>query len=437
MDEQSEHGARILIVDDTLQNIQVLGTILRERDYQLNVAQNGRQALESVQKVKPDLILLDVMMPEMDGFETCQHLKADPATRDIPIIFLTAKVETDDIVRGFELGADDYVTKPFNQIELLRRVEAHLELSLLRQNLEKVVAERTEQLAQTNRIYSLFVPREFLRILGRDNILEVQLGDQVGMEMTVLFSDIFAFTTLSEGMDPEENFRFINDYLSRVSPVIRRHSGFIDKYMGDGIMALFPGGPDDAVRAAVGMQQEVSRFNADRVDAGLFPIRIGIGLHTGNLMLGVIGEEERMDTTVISDVVNVAARLEGLTRRYGVGVVLSEHTLAAVEDQDNYSHRCLEKVQVQGKNEPIRVYEVFDGDSPEQVDVKENTRADFEEAVDLYYAREFTQANLRIARVLSESPDDKVVHILQQRIAQAIANGVPADWTGVEVLTEK
>ena len=139
-------GSRILIVDDTVKNIQVLGTILKQEGYQLNVAQNGKQALDVVSKVHPDLILLDVMMPEMDGFEACEHLKNDPETADIPVIFLTAKIETDDIVKGFELGAVDYVTKPFNPTELLVRVDTQLSLYNLRRKLEDLVAERTVQL---------------------------------------------------------------------------------------------------------------------------------------------------------------------------------------------------------------------------------------------------------------------------------------------------
>ena len=152
---EAKQNARVLIVDDTLQNIQVLGTVLREQGYQLNVAQNGLQALDMVQKVLPDLILLDVMMPELDGHETCKRLKADPQTRDIPVIFLTAKVETDDIVKGFEMGAIDYITKPFNATELLRRVETHLELSMLQKDLEHQVEEKTAQLLQAQKMESM------------------------------------------------------------------------------------------------------------------------------------------------------------------------------------------------------------------------------------------------------------------------------------------
>ena len=130
--ESPAQDARLLLVDDTPQNLQVLGTILRQQGYKINVAQHGRQALEVAQKTPPDLILLDVMMPEMDGLEACRHFKADPRTRDIPIIFLTAKTAAEDIVQGFEAGGVDYVAKPFNPAELLKRVQTHLELKAAR-----------------------------------------------------------------------------------------------------------------------------------------------------------------------------------------------------------------------------------------------------------------------------------------------------------------
>ena len=177
MTEQNK-AERVLIVDDTLQNIQVLGTVLREQQYQINVAQDGLQALEMVAKVPPDLILLDIMMPGMDGFETCKRLKADEKTREIPIIFLTAKVETEDIVHGFELGAVDYVTKPFNSTELLARVKTHLtmqgmrkELKAYNEQLEQMVAERTAELQVAHRKLQLQV-RE---LDGRDRLGHAQM----------------------------------------------------------------------------------------------------------------------------------------------------------------------------------------------------------------------------------------------------------------------
>jgi DNA-binding response OmpR family regulator len=179
MSEGSAKGARVLIVDDTIQNIQVLGTVLREENYQINVAQNGLQALDVVTKVTPDIILLDVMMPELDGFGTCERLKADPATRDIPIIFLTAKVETEDIVHGFELGAVDYVTKPFNATELLARVHTHLEIQRLQRELqeyndklEQKVEERTAEVVAAH----AQLQRQVKELEGRDRLSNAQMS---------------------------------------------------------------------------------------------------------------------------------------------------------------------------------------------------------------------------------------------------------------------
>ncbi len=171
---------------------------------------------------------------------------------------------------------------------------------------------------------SRFLPSEFIVQLGRADVTELALGDHVLQRMTVLFADIRSFTTLSESMTPDENFRFLNAYLSHLGPVIREHRGFIDKYIGDGIMGLFPGPADDGIQAAVALQLKLSEFNDERNWAGFAPIRCGVGVHRGDLMLGTIGEAERMDTTVIADVVNLASRIEGLTKLYGARVLVSQ-----------------------------------------------------------------------------------------------------------------
>ena len=444
MNPQIVKDACVLIVDDTLKNIQVLGTVLKRKGFNILVAQNGKQALKLAKSSPPDLILLDVMMPEIDGFETCKQLKKGETTKDIPVIFLTAKVEETDIVKGFEMGGVDYITKPFNPSELLARVDTHLTLRFLQKNLESLVAQRTEEvvhtndrLQQTNEIYSRFVPREFLHLLKHESITDIRLGDQIELEMTILFSDIVSFTNISEKMSPKENFGFVNQFLSQVSPVIREHHGFVDKYMGDGIMALFPGTADDAVAAAVGMMNVVNRLRVNSQKTGQQPISIGIGLHTGRLMLGVIGEENRMETSVISNSVNLAARLESLTRRYKVGIVISEQTLLKLKNKDGYLNRCLEKVQVKGMNEPVTVYEIFDADGKDNIERKSKTKSEFEKALSLFWSGDFTKANLHIAHVLAENPNDIVFQLYQRRIAEAIANGTYENWSGVERLTSK
>ena len=170
------------------------------------------------------------------------------------------------------------------------------------------------------------MPQAFLAIVGKPSIVEVELGDNKRKNMTILFSDIRNFTTLSEAMTPDENFAFINAYLERMGPVIRDHNGFIDKYIGDAIMALFES-PTMRVRAGLAMLDTLDAFNAERRAAGLEPIGIGIGINTGSLMLGTIGEKHRMDGTVISDAVNLASRIESLTKDYHVGLLISQFTV--------------------------------------------------------------------------------------------------------------
>ena len=436
-------NGEILIVDDEQGILNLLSRVLEHGDYEVRPATSGQAALQTAQARPPDLIILDLAMPVMDGFETCRRLKANPATKDIPVIFLTGQGETEKVVQGFELGAVDYITKPFNSTELLHRVSTHIELYRLQRNLSREVEVKTdevqdahEDMERANQVYSSFVPREFLTLLQRDNILDVQLGDQTQIEMYILLSDIIAFTSLSEQLGPENSFRFINAYLSWISPIIRMHKGFIDKYIGDSIMALFPTEADDAVESAVAMQKAMAQFNEKFISPGAPSVQIGIGVHVGQLMLGVIGEAERMETTVISDAVNVASRLERLTRRYGVGLVVSEHVMGKLTTRDQYKFRVLDKIQVKGRHEPLVVYEIFDGDSEALIERKLSTQADYEEALRLYYDRKFTQANLLIAQALARDPDDKVLHLHQERIAEAVAHGVPDNWTGVKVLVD-
>ena len=206
--------------------------------------------------------------------------------------------------------------------------------------------------------FARFVPREFLRYLNRTDIVDVKLGDQVIKEMAVLFSDIRSFTNLSERMSPQENIDFINAYLDRIAPIIRNNNGFIDKYIGDAIMALFPESVDDAITAAVAMQRELYRFNEARRESGESEISIGIGIHWGKMMLGTIGEAHRLETTVISDAVNTASRLEGLNKQLGSKILISGESLGLARP-GTYRCRCLGQVPVKGKDRPVEVMEIL------------------------------------------------------------------------------
>ncbi len=212
-------------------------------------------------------------------------------------------------------------------------------------------------LKHTNVSIERFVPQAFLSIVGKPSVADVELGDNKRRTMTVLFSDIRGFTTLSERMSPDETFAFINAYLERMGPVIRDHHGFIDKYIGDAIMALFANA-DDALRAGLAMLAALDGFNAERRASGREPIEIGIGINTGSLMLGTIGEKHRMDGTVISDAVNLAARIEGLTKDYGAPMLISEYTYEELASPAAYVIRPVDVVVVKGKTRPVAIHAV-------------------------------------------------------------------------------
>ncbi|MBW3585394.1 MAG: PAS domain S-box protein, partial [Cyanobacteria bacterium 0813] len=218
--------------------------------------------------------------------------------------------------------------------------------------------------------YGRFVPHQFLNLLGYESIIDVNLGDQVQQEMSVLFADIRNFTALSETMTPQQNFKFINAYLSRMEPAITSNNGFIDKYIGDAIMALFSDCADDAVKAGIAMLNILTDYNEHRQTVGYIPIQIGIGINSGSLMLGTVGGKSRMDSTVISDAVNLASRIEGLTKDYGVPLLISQQTLGRLRNQADYAIRIVDKVQVKGKSQYVVVYEVFDADPPEILSAK-------------------------------------------------------------------
>lgn len=282
--------------------------------------------------------------------------------------------------------------------------------------------------------YSRFVPKNFLQFLNKESITEVQLGDQIQQEMTILFCDIRSFTTLSESMTPKENFNFLNNYLKRVGPTIRFYNGFIDKYIGDGIMALFPHEPDDAVMASIEIMKKVDDYNRHRVSIGYQQIKIGIGIHTGLLMLGTIGEEERMDGSVISDAVNLCSRMEGLTKFYGSPIIISRETMKKLKDQGKYNIRFLDKVQVKGKNMPVFIYEVYNTEPTDIIEKKDMNKQALEQAIALYFERRLDDALNIFQPLQKDCPWDMLVQLYIKRCEKYKKEGIPDDWTGIEVL---
>jgi len=279
--------------------------------------------------------------------------------------------------------------------------------------------------------YERFVPKEFLRNLGKESIDNVKLGDNVEKEMTVLFSDIRNFTPLSEQMTPRETFKFVNSYLSVMGPVIRKHNGFIDKFIGDAIMALFDTSADDAVRGGIGMLQTLVEYNQGRKLAGYDPVGIGIGINTGTLRIGTVGERDRMDATVISDAVNLASRIEDMTKMYGTPLLISDSAYHALEDPTKYRIRKIDRVKVKGKTQPVTLWEVFDLDPPELLNYKLEISAIFEEAITLYHSRQFEESYELFLDCLTRNPQDKTAEFYAERCKLYMKMGDEEDWGGI------
>ena len=302
---------------------------------------------------------------------------------------------------------------------------------------EKLASQEAlnQELSKVNSAFGRFVPHEFLRSLGYDSVLEVSLGDGVEKEVTVFFSDIRAYTSLSERMSPRENFDFLNAYLGRVGPIIKTHEGFVNQYYGDGIMALFMQSPEDALAAAAETHEAIRTFNETLIQNGKQPIKIGIGLHKGSLLMGVIGDTLRMEAGVVSDTVNTAARMEGLTKHFGVNTLVSEHCIDIEAMADGV--RYLGQVIVKGRKDPIGVYDYFAGDEMSLKRVKQQTLADFEKGLKAYGEQLFVDAAHAFDRVLAVHPNDLAAKRYLAQAKQYLLEGVPEGWTGVEQMVEK
>ncbi len=311
-------------------------------------------------------------------------------------------------------------------IAVYRVVKMHLELQ-----------EKNETQRKLIKSYARFVPEQLLYFLGKNIVTDINLGDAVEKEMAILFSDIRSFTALSENMTPDENFGFINSYMAVMGPCIRKNNGFIDKYIGDAIMALFPEKPSDAIDAAIDMLDELHSLNLKRKEKGFMPISIGIGIHIGTQMLGIIGEKERLEGTVISDAVNTASRLESLTKSYSSSLLVSMDLIEKISDRSKYHYRMVDTVKVKGKNKAVQILEILNGNSNRIIDLKLKTKESFEEGISLYFRRDFESAKKKFETVLAEDPKDKAAEIYFHRCSHYSKNGIDPDWDGAEKLDFK
>ena len=458
-----ERLGRVLIVDDERFNITVLVNLLRPY-YETLIAKSGEQALRSARSTTPpDLILLDIKMPDMDGYEVCCQLKADQATCQIPVIFITAMSEVGDEVKGFEVGAVDYIAKPISPPVVYARVRTHLDMVMARnqiQNLNSTLSDalveqklayealhqtrielaETQAMAVMTKAFEKFVPKQFLERLAKEGVAHIKPGTVELSTITVMFSDIRAFTKLSEHLSPHDIFSLLNNYIGRMQSAIEQHDGFIDKFIGDAIMALFDGSDqaqaNNAVLAAISMQQHLLAYNQEREAEALTSLRTGIGLHIGPVMMGMLGNENRMDSTVIGDAANLAARLEGLTKFYNCRIIISDELFGLLKP-GQFLCRPLDRVVVKGRSQAVLVYEIFNADPAPQRARKEALLDIYRLGLELFYARRWQESQHAFQQCLQVDANDTVSQIYADRCTILLDNPPPTDWNGVFEMQSK
>lgn len=297
--------------------------------------------------------------------------------------------------------------------------------------------DREEAIREIHEVSQKFVPSEFLESLGKDNITEVRLGDLVEREVTVVFADIREFTSVSEGMSPKENFLFVNSFNNKMGPIIRKNNGFILQYLGDGFMALFPKGSQNAVRASVEMQKALQEYNKERQTKSREPIKVGVGMQNGKLIMGITGDIKRLDAAIISDTVNTAARVEGLSKHYGTSILLTKECKDNLTNPEEFDFRYLGPVQVKGKQNSIDLYECINGDAKTLLEHKLNTLSTFNEAMNLYFNKEFAMAAVTFQQIFKMNALDGTSKLFLNKSARLITQELQDNWKGVELMSTK
>ena len=321
--------------------------------------------------------------------------------------------------------------------DVAARSDALGELAQVFSHMVQTVKAREQELEKLLQAYGRFVPDEYLQFLGKQSIVDFQLGDHVSKEMAIMFSDIRSFTTMAEQMTPQENFDFINTYLQQISPEIRKHNGFIVKYMGDGVMAVFPEGVDDAIQAGIVKFEQLHKYNQSRIINGEIPVNIGIGIHVGDTMVGIIGDANRMQADALSDHVNLTARLESLTKYYGVSLLISGDVVQRLSQPEKYHIRFLDRAIVKGRQEAITVCEVLDVEVEPVRSLKIQTLPIFEEGLEQYCQGNFANAKVCFEQIVALNPADRPSQLYLERIQSLLENSIPANWKGVWKFTQK
>ena len=364
---------RILVVDDNPTNLEVLQVRLKAQGYELVTAVDGMDALAKVRELEPDLVLLDVMMPKLDGISVVKQLKQDSTFGFMPVILVTAKADTRDVVAGLEAGGDDYLTKPFEQAALVARVRSMLrikelhdkvqaqseQLSSWNQSLEKRVAEQLEEIERISRLQRFLAP-QVARMIASSDASEAQLASSHRREITVVFCDLRGFTSFTDISEPEEVMAVLREYHESLGELIFRYEGTLERFLGDGIMIIFndplpcPEHTRQAVGLALDMRDQVDRLAKEWRRKG-HNLGMGIGIASGYATLGQIGFERRREYSAIGGVINLASRLCGEARPSQI--VISQRAFGSIET--SVEAALLGELSLKGFNRPIAAYEIL------------------------------------------------------------------------------
>ncbi|EMK06886.1 MULTISPECIES: adenylate/guanylate cyclase domain-containing protein [Leptospira] len=298
------------------------------------------------------------------------------------------------------------------------------------------VEDMSESLKKINSSYRLFVPKELLKILNKHDILDIKLGDIAEEEMSLLYNEIRTFSDISEKITGKENFEFINSFLGKVGPVIRERDGFIDKYFGEAFLALFPPEPEKALESAIEIQRILREFNRERIANGKDPIRSGSGIHTGPILLGTIGETERMESTVISSSVNVASKIVQLSRTYESSLLITDSTLFRLTNSSEYFYRVVDRIQIRDQRSIYTVLEVLNGLPENLIDSYMKTREEFEHGILLFREKHFEEACLVFNRILEKNRVDQAARVYLEKSVHNCRFGVPENWQGITLLED-
>ena len=342
--KSEQRPGRILVVDDNKVNRTLLTHSLHLQGHTVETAEDGNQALEKLHQDNFDLVLLDIEMPKMNGYQTLEACMGDPALRDVPVIMTSSLDELESVVKCIELGAEDYLTKPLNPILLKARVNASLEKKFLRD--------------QQRNLFRTFATEQVADQLMRDGF---SLGGKY-VQASVMFADICSFTSISESHDPVEIIELLNDYFALMFGAIIGHGGTVNQIEGDGLMAVFgtPVAQEDhceqAVRTAIEMLELLDGFNERQNSLGKVPLQIGIGIASGQMIAGYTGTQYRATFTCVGDTVNLAARIEQRTRLVKRWILIDQYTRNGLPD--SISSDPLGPVLFRGKQQPIHIFAV-------------------------------------------------------------------------------